>query len=463
MVMNERSILVKLLTSVGPYCGKAFMKSLPESSELHTETRGTDPIPQEKREVVFFELEKILASPYFRSAARSRQFLQYVVQHQLEEPAEPLKERTLGTEVFHRKPGYPTGEDPVVRVQAGEVRRRLDQYYQTEQNRGPVRIELPIGSYSPLFHWNDEDALAVEDSLPVEPVVVAAPVVTRKRAWPWRATAVVILVALAAGLVYWKFARPSFVRSEFDQFWEPIFATQQPALICLAKGVTYRPRAALYEQYARTHPGAFQNEVTRFSEPLPLDPNEKLNWSDMELLDGYGVALGDVSAAVKFSALLGKLGKTNQVRIGANYSYEDLRNSPAIVIGAFNNRWTMDMLANQHFAFIVENGDYTIREQIPGGRVWKSSYGKTGALEEDFAIVARLLDSKTGEFTVIAAGMRDSGTAAAGEFASNAKYAEQVLNSAPSGWQKKNLEVVMKTTITDSIAGPPQPVATYFW
>ena len=410
----------------------------------HAEKRGTNLLPEEKRKQVLLELESILTSPSFRGSARSKQFLQYVVQHQLDGQVEPLKERTIGTEVFHRSPGYATGEDPVVRVQAGEVRRRLDQYYQSASNSTMVWIELPLGSYSPVFHWS-----------------ARAPTASKtRRPWNWSAAAIVI--AIAAGIVFWRFPVAVHQRSDFEQFWDPLFATQQPALICLAKGVTYRPGAELYEKYAQTHPGAFQSEVERFSKPLPLDPKEKLTWEDMVLLDGYGVALGDVSSAVKFSTMLGKLGKANQLRIGANYSYADLRNSPAIVIGAFNNRWTMDLLSTQNFAFVLDKGEYTIREQVAGHRIWKSRYSGR-VLEEDFAVVARLLDSKTGQFTVIAAGLRDSGTESAGEFASNPKYVEEVLRTAPPGWQKENLEVVLKTTIIDSIPGPPQPVTTYFW
>src|ERR1035441_2106316 len=63
------------------------------------------------------ELDKILGSQFFRSAGRSKQFLQYVVKHKLEGNAEQLKERTIGTEVFLRPAGYATGDDPVVRAE----------------------------------------------------------------------------------------------------------------------------------------------------------------------------------------------------------------------------------------------------------------------------------------------------------------------------------------------------------
>src|SRR5215831_8602563 len=117
------------------------------------------------RAAVLRELDKILSSSFFKSASRCRQFLSYVVLNKLEGHTEQLKERTIGTEVFHRPPGYATGDDPVVRVQAGEVRRRLEQYYQGSPHPD-LRIELPVGSYSPIFHWEPGEAAKGLESAP---------------------------------------------------------------------------------------------------------------------------------------------------------------------------------------------------------------------------------------------------------------------------------------------------------
>jgi hypothetical protein len=81
------------------------------------------------KSAVLQELENILASPSFRNSGRSKQFLSYVIQHKLDGHDDSLKERSIGADLFHRPADYATGDDPVVRVQAGEVRRRLEQYY----------------------------------------------------------------------------------------------------------------------------------------------------------------------------------------------------------------------------------------------------------------------------------------------------------------------------------------------
>src|SRR5260370_25710347 len=82
-------------------------------------------VDSEQAGLVLQELDRILNSRFFKNAVRSREFLQYVVRQKLEGHPELLKERTIGTEGFHRAPRYATGDDPVVRLQAVEVKRRV--------------------------------------------------------------------------------------------------------------------------------------------------------------------------------------------------------------------------------------------------------------------------------------------------------------------------------------------------
>lgn len=432
---------------------------LPKNSE----TQRT-PAEQEMtdRPSVLQELESILSSRHFKSADRCKQFLQYVVLNKLEGHTERLKERTIGTDVFQRPPGYATGEDPVVRVQAGEVRRRLELYYQETPQPSRVRIELPVGSYSPVFHWGTASAVKDVKTQPAPAVPVSAS--------RWKSRLVLFslaLVAIAAMFVakplYNVFRRPAVSKNALEEFWSPVFATRQPVLICLAKPVAYRPSEEIYRRYSRNHPGTFQTEAERTNTPLPLDPDEKLTWGDFFVYSDYGVAAGDVYAAVSLSGLFGKLDKPSQLRIGSAYNYQDLRNSPAAVIGGFNNKWTMQLVSNLRYAFVEDQEHYMIREQVPGGRVWTTRRGPHGEVLEDFAIVSRLIDSKTGQFTVTIAGIGPQGTQAAGEFASTARYLEEGLANAPADWPNRNLEVLLDTTVTDSVAGPPRVITIYAW
>ena len=440
--------------------------------------KGGPPPDGPAKEAILRELESILNSPFFRTSNRSKQFLSYVVQHTLDGNHEPLKERTIGAKLFQRPVGYATGDDPVVRVQAGEVRRRLEQYHHAGANDSPVRIELPVGSYAPEFLWapltpqHDEGGPAEmplaapassEPALAVAPAKETTNEVGKRSGRLTRGRVILsaglfLVLALLAAVIF----RTSAPKSAIGQFWSPVLSNQQPVLICLAKPHVYRPSPELYQRYANP-PGKFNGEWARLTQPPPLQPNTKLLWGDMVEYTDYGVAAGDVYAALRMSAALTRMGKQSQVRIGNGYSFEDLRSSPAIVVGAFNNRWTMQMTSNLHFAFVEENGQQLIREQGSPGRTWTARYGPHGEAVEDFGIVTRLLNSKTGQFVVATAGILSEGTQAAAEFVSSSAALEEALKTAAPDWPKKNLQFVVQTTVTDAIPGPPQVIAIYTW
>ena len=445
------------------------MMGTPEHITARADDRLVLPETSGRKKVVLDELEKILNSHPFRSSSRSKQFLSYVVLKSLDGHTEELKERTIGAEVFKRDADYSTGDDPVVRVQAGEVRRRLEQYYYSASPDTPVHIEIPLGSYVPEFRWIEAEPVFVspvvqhpEPSPAKTPVEVeSAPernALRKFRPRIWIAAACFLCLLLAGMIVARGIHKQAQPQSTIDKFWSPAFNSSQPVLICLAMPIAYRPSLGLYNKYAQAHPGTFQSEVDRENEILPLDPNEKISWKDMEILPGYGVASGDVDVAVRVSTLLTRSGKSNQVRIGKTYSFEDLRDSPTVVAGAFNNRWTMQMTSNLHFVPV-----YTIGiKEIPSGRLWNSEIGPKGYIT-DYGIVTRLIDSKTGQFFVALAGLGTAGTQTAGEFVTTPKYLEEGLRTAPPDWNQKNMQIVVQTTVTDSIPGPPHVVATYFW
>src|SRR5580704_12808910 len=99
------------------------------------------------------QLERILESPGFRNSRRYPNLLRYVVDRTLRGQTSDLKERTLGIVVFSRSPNYDPAADPVVRVSAGEIRKRIAQYYHESGHETEIRIDLPLGSYLPEFHF----------------------------------------------------------------------------------------------------------------------------------------------------------------------------------------------------------------------------------------------------------------------------------------------------------------------
>lgn len=127
-------------------------------------TREGDNLDPEQIVLVRHHLEEVLTSLPFAASKRAQDFLQLVVGHALEGQADSLRERMIGVEMFGRPIDYDTGNDPVVRVKAREVRGKLAQFYSEAKEKHPIRIELPSGHYVPQFHFEPEEPVAPPES-----------------------------------------------------------------------------------------------------------------------------------------------------------------------------------------------------------------------------------------------------------------------------------------------------------
>jgi TolB-like protein len=111
------------------------------------DTKRVPPAADEVRQ----ELDRVLASPAFANAARLRRFLKFVVEQALAGNGERLKEYVIGVEVFDRDAQFDPRLDSIVRVEAGRVRSKLDEYYNGAGRNAAVAIRLPKGAYAPAF------------------------------------------------------------------------------------------------------------------------------------------------------------------------------------------------------------------------------------------------------------------------------------------------------------------------
>jgi tetratricopeptide (TPR) repeat protein len=136
------------------------------------------PADHPQARVVHAHLERLLQSPHFDGSARSREFLRFVVDEVLAGRAAYLKQATIAVEVFGRSPDFDAVIDPIVRVQAGRLRRSLERYYLLSGEQDGIRIELPKGSYAPSFVESaDAPAVRVPAIEPMQnwPMVAAFP------------------------------------------------------------------------------------------------------------------------------------------------------------------------------------------------------------------------------------------------------------------------------------------------
>ncbi len=397
-------------------------------------------------ELIREELDRVLHSEEFRASKRSQEFLTYVVEHTLDGSSVGLKERTIGIEVFHRPPGYDTGDDATVRVKAGEVRKRLALYYATTGTQNPVRIELLPGTYvpafrrpkakpeSPEFETLIAPATEPEPALPPPANLDTEPQRQRSGRYLWPAL-IALTLAVILGVFAWtkNYAQPTVL----DQFWAPVLKDNVPVSLCVA----YVPVYGLDR------------------EPTPSAPPRSDEF--VQLKDQF-VGAGDLIASVRLSSMLTRQHRPYSLKVGNEVSFHDIRGEPAILVGYSYTRWK-EISSQMRFFIdgtrqpigITDNGKATIwtLPNLPADR-------KT---DHDYAIVSRVFNPDTNAMLVELAGITSYGTDAASEIVTNPDMLAEALRDAKEGWQHKNLQLVLSVKVIAGVPALPKVVASYFW
>lgn len=405
----------------------------------------------DERFAITAQLERLLSNPHFSHSRRFPAFLRYIVHATLTGQGELLKERTIGVEIFGKNADYDTALDPIVRVTAGEIRKRIAQYYQEPGHEHELRLALPPGSYIPQFHRQGTGSPPADSDSPEAPgsgeladaadAEIAAsgqeqPPSRARRRWMLSA-ALLILVAAATVFIAWRNHRPT----AFSEFWSPILNSPDPVLLCVAD----------------------QTQYTTIGQRDANDPTHQVMLSD----NLTAVIIDDLQAIVKIAGVLQSAGRHYSLRGESTTTLTDLRNGPSVVIGAYDNAWTLRMLRSlrYHFANNPEMTMFSIVDATrPGQSRWVLDRRQqvTTNNYRDYAIVARFTDDITGKPTLIAAGIARGGTIAAGEFLTSPELLEAVRSQRPSA-KTRNVEVVLSTQIINGEPGTPRIEAVYFW
>ncbi|MBX4888926.1 MULTISPECIES: hypothetical protein [Rhizobium] len=152
------------------------------------------------------QLERVISSPEFPGVGRAAAFLRYVVSETLAGRGNRIKAYSIAIEVFGRDTGF-TQDDPVVRIEAGRLRRSLERYYLVAGQHDPIRIDIPKGGYVPTFTWSCPASADTRNE-----DVEALPSPARPGRWE-RARQVLLLGAIAVTMLalslYWLAALPT--------------------------------------------------------------------------------------------------------------------------------------------------------------------------------------------------------------------------------------------------------------
>ena len=425
-------------------------------------------------------LGSLLASAPFSGSKQCCALLQYLVEHSMSGKEAGLKERIIGIEVFGRKPDYDTSEDAVVRARVGEVRKRLAQYYTSEEGQDvPVRVAIASGSYRPTFvlrpgvnngsrSENNTDTnqpgtagshVAENHTSPQPaPSNLSLPKIIRWRFWGLGGAAVCVVL-----LVAW-IGIPRWTKSEFAVFWAPILDSKKPPVIYTGTAPVYiRSMESVFGMRAPVDPKEQMQPARKWILPA-LTPGSVLTSKDV-LVDPSGyVELGDVMATMSVAKLLGESRRNFDLRIGPDLAFEDLHGAPTVLVGGYANFWTMFM--NRDLRFYFDN-NLSIRERGGQGRIWsisrEASRARSSTVTEDYAIVCRIFNSKTGAPVIALAGTTTCGTRAASEFLADPVSMRKLRSIPRVAWERKNLELVLHAPLVNCNPTSVEIVAEHTW
>ncbi len=400
-----------------------------------TGANGPGPARAVDRDAALAQLSRILANPLFTHSGRYTEFLRYVVEQTIQEAPERLKERTIGTAVFHRPADYDTNVDHVVRNVAVEVRKRLSQYYKESGRGKELVIQLAPGSYVPEFHIPVGEAtldvpVAAAEKF-AEPVVARSVAPTRRAALKW---AVIAVGVVAAGVLLF---RAVLSPSAFDLFWAPVWSSGGPVVICV-DGHGDAPT----ESNLGTPPALAEFDRT---------------WGLMQFPDALTLA--------RVAHLAGAKGKSFRPISGPSATYADLHGGPVILIGSGDGAWTRQLSSwlpyhlkfDGHVAAIVDSKnpnrtDYAVDMDRPYDQRIR-----------DYAIVWRI-NGRLGDGVLTgAAGLTKFGVMAAADFLTSPSQIEDFARRAGPGWEEKNFEVLLTVTAIKGTTWPPLIIATELW
>jgi hypothetical protein len=436
----------------------------PSSSDEHQESRCVDPREVQKA------LTSILQSSPFRSTKQMQKLLQFIVSETLAGRSDLLKERNIGAHLFDKRPDYDTNSDPTVRLRVAELRKRLALYYQGARDE-KVLINIPSGSFRAVFEWSGKDPSSVpadpiQDPEPLPPSLesidpspgsgfVELAAKSSKSKFPRHRWWVLVAVALAVLTVAMLRYSRSPEELAFNKFWSPVLESSRTVLIGIGSNPIYELSNAGEDEYYKSHP------KTRFQDMglhsyLPLSAGESIDNKYLRPAVNTYLTIGDVGALSDIEYILAQQRIKLDVRFVNDLTYGDLRQNPTILIGAHNNIWTLNMTEDLRYGF---QGHSTIVDRSSPQNQWTANSDRS----ETYAIAARLLNAWNGKVVVVIGGVGYAATRAAGDFIVDPQSISKMAKSLPKDWEKKNVEIVLHTSVKNQVPSPAEIVAAYCW
>ena len=405
-----------------------------------------------EREQFLLQVEKLANNRVLHGSESLCKLLRYLAKHALNHPGLPIKEYQIATEVFGRSEDFDPQLDSMVRVQAGRLRAKLSEYYNSEGAEDPVVVELPKGTYILTFHQRIPTGTRPHADTAAEPSWAGVRVGQSHRQWVVAAVSLAVLLLVAAGvilsLVSGRNAAQAGVQevapAAFRVFWNGFVSGQEEPWVVFSNAAFV----------GRPETGMRYLDPARDSRDLILD---------------HYTGVGEVLAVHELDRVFNLLNHPLRVKRGSLFSLDDAKKNDLIFVGSpAENLTLLDLPGTQEFVFKRFNsgprkGDLGIVNAHPEPEQPTIFYpsGSSQPLVEDYSVIALVNGLNPARHVMILAGTTTIGTLAAVEYVCARDSVEELLRrlGVQAGDAPKPFEALLRVKVTRGVPVGVQLVA----
>jgi hypothetical protein len=418
------------------------------------------------------QLDRILQSAHFQRSERLQRFLRFVCDYTIRGESSLLHEYLIGSEVFSRGPEYSPQEDGIVRRQAHALRRKLQEYYEKEGAADPIRIDLPIGRYVPVFRRSLPPALSSKPAGMEAPVggapftaIVPLPASSSRRWWLAAASAAVIVFAFGWFLgsrSTTTLAGPSSrFTPEMQEFWGPWFDSPAGAVICFSNPLTavvkhYSMPLSADSKPERVPLSAEQDRLFRAVVPVPAG-------GFLYFAPAISQAkMGEAIAAVYLTSLFSRAGVPIRATQSRFVTWEDLTREDMILLGNNEANPLLDqILKDRPYQLTATRSDRQraiVRTGSAGSEAvdFQIQYGENSVTAtQEYALISMLPGMDGRRHLLLINGLNTQATQIAAEFLSTqgrlAELLAELRKQDPTHSGPWFFQAVLKTEVHDKV------------
>jgi len=431
-----------------------------------------------QREDKLEQLERVLQSRTLQGSESLKSFLKYVALKSINESTDQLKEYTIATEVFGRNNNFSPRSDSVVRVQAGRLRQKLQEYYATEGRADKVLIELPKGHYNTVFSL-------IKDAVDFEPIpeppqqgngnkarVTALPAAEspsslfKDRKWVRVLGAAVVVLTGAVILLAMssinlrheaREASPQNKAEKLGPVWEHYLNNDDQTLLILSNPAVYRftnPKDT--DEVLKNSVGLTPEQAQHVNKAVGEKFMIKHSGGRLVLSTDEYTGMGEAIGLARITNLFRSVDRSAQLKQSRTVSPEDLKNHNVILLGSvWVNEWSGKLPIKEDFTYTSAATIENFNPQSGEEHIYSPKFDSNGKLTEDYGLITVKPNFSFKNTVMVLAGIHSQGTEAAAEYVTNPDYlknlSDRLRQLSASSNPPKYYQVLLKVAVDDGM------------